>query len=676
MKRIAGRMILLSVVTVLAPILMSGVSFANEDSSDTVEDSGLEFSIAKAEIVNTGMASYGTPRGYVRLDGYLFVTIKVNNKSNKNFQYVPSYGHQISFDDDLGNQYYSIYLESYHDLGMPVLAGEATELKCAFQKPRLQAKILTLNFPRILLKGFEEAGGNENKEGIIKIPFPMEKIAAKASEYEADFKKEVNVDGLVFFVNDASLVNSSSGMTSIAVTLKVVNGDNTKKIDLSEGFSYRMADNFSNEYRMIGESSGFGKKAKILPDRFPSFYPGESYTETVFFEPPIESVKFLIFKINASSVGIKNEIKINIPADMIAKAPEKPVAAGSGLCGNGVCNAWEDYKSCAADCANMIYPFASDVDSCIDSTGKQWPATGPGAATWFVWNSCSSQKSYRVTPGKEIILHAYTDACDSCVCNYPDFCIFELMNGAWQKTQCFDFGRKPGAATFQPYTPFSEQIKITADRCFYLEVLRNKTDLRESRALIREPSAKSLTFISDNTWEVLSYDGRALGHAQFVCLDGSDPSMCSSGAKNYNWPGGGWGAELSSIQGARWIWAPDKRGVFSDLSLATFIFRKKIDLPMDPISGAMWIAVDDSAEVWVNGRVAGTAGSFSDISEASRAQASLKMFDILPFLHRGKNEISVLAHNGPSFYAQGAERQPAGVVFGGLITFGELPEGG
>jgi hypothetical protein len=187
----------------------------------------------------------------------------------------------------------------------------------------------------------------------------------------------------------------------------------------------------------------------------------------------------------------------------------------------------------------------------------------------------------------------------------------------------------------------------------------------------RALNAKPVVFISDNTCEVLTSDGKALGLAQFVCLDGSDPFMCSAGAKNYSWPGGGWGADLFDIQGARWIWAPEERGVVPDLSLATFIFQKKIVLPRDPSSAFMWVAVDDSAEVWVNGRAAGTTGSISNMSEASRAQASLKKFDIRPFLHRGMNKVSVVAHNGPSFYALGAERQPAGVVFGGVISFNQ-----
>jgi uncharacterized membrane-anchored protein len=152
----------------------------------------------------------------------------------------------------------------------------------------------------------------------------------------------------------------------------------------------------------------------------------------------------------------------------------KPVVENPSPCGNGVCETGENYTTCTQDCAEVIYPFDSDVESCTDSTGKLWPATGPGAATWFNWNRCSRQKSYQVNPGEEIILHAYTDNCASCVCNYPNFYISESRNNGWLQTKSFNFGNGQGSSTYQPYTPDSDRIKITAAQCFYLEVLRKK----------------------------------------------------------------------------------------------------------------------------------------------------------------------------------------------------------
>lgn len=152
----------------------------------------------------------------------------------------------------------------------------------------------------------------------------------------------------------------------------------------------------------------------------------------------------------------------------------EPVVKNPSPCGNGVCDAGENYTTCTQDCAEVIYPFESDVDSCRDSTGKVWPAAGPGAATWFSWNGCSHQKSYQVNPGEEIILHAYTDDCASCMCNYPQFYVFELTAGVWSTPKYFDFGSERGASAYQPYTPISDRIMVRADRCFYLEVLRKK----------------------------------------------------------------------------------------------------------------------------------------------------------------------------------------------------------
>jgi len=164
------------------------------------------------------------------------------------------------------------------------------------------------------------------------------------------------------------------------------------------------------------------------------------------------------------------------PVQRSAQPEPEPVVQPlpTGLCGNGVCDGDEDYSVCAQDCAELIYPFASDVESCRDSTGKVWPAYGPGCASWFLWNGCSRERSYMVRPAEEIIFHATTDSCAGCVCTNMNFCVFESKDGGWVQTQCFDLGSQPGASRYQTYAPVSDKIKIVANRCFYLKVMRKK----------------------------------------------------------------------------------------------------------------------------------------------------------------------------------------------------------
>src|SRR5262249_34330296 len=97
-----------------------------------------------------------------------------------------------------------------------------------------------------------------------------------------------------------------------------------------------------------------------------------------------------------------------------------------------------------------------------------------------------------------------------------------------------------------------------------------------------------------------------------------------------------------------------------------------------PISGTISVAVDDFAEVFVNGTSIGTTGSVADISLASQAQSALKTFDLAPFLVPDLNTILVVAQNGPDSFAgipnANYSENPAGVVFGGSLTSAVVSE--
>ena len=201
-----------------------------------------------------------------------------------------------------------------------------------------------------------------------------------------------------------------------------------------------------------------------------------------------------------------------------------------------------------------------------------------------------------------------------------------------------------------------------------------------SLAGVPHSEAGSIAFTSSSDWDVFTADPAVdptslLGPAQTVCLNGSFPSPCPSGATLYGWPAGGWSADLSGVPGASWIWAPGVTGATAPAELAQFFFS--MDIPGNAISGTLQIAVDDFAEVIVNGASVGTVGSITDFSAAAAAQSALQSFDITPFLVSASNTITIRAQNGPtSFSGCGSPctyaEQPAGVVFGGTIEL--VPE--
>jgi hypothetical protein len=188
----------------------------------------------------------------------------------------------------------------------------------------------------------------------------------------------------------------------------------------------------------------------------------------------------------------------------------------------------------------------------------------------------------------------------------------------------------------------------------------------------------SLTFGSDTQWSVANSSNTPVGNAQYVALNASLPTVQPPGATQYGVFGSGWTADLSSIPGAFWIWAPGITGDTPNASLAEYSFSRKFDLAGAPISGSISVAVDDMAQVYVNGSLVGTTGSITNISVAFAAQSALKEFDITPFLVSGHNTIEVLAQNGPDAFSGVTDpdyrQNSAGVVFGGAIAFQSVPE--
>lgn len=183
---------------------------------------------------------------------------------------------------------------------------------------------------------------------------------------------------------------------------------------------------------------------------------------------------------------------------------------------------------------------------------------------------------------------------------------------------------------------------------------------------------RNIEFYSDSSWEVFDSTNVSVGNAQAVCLNSTSPANCPNNATLFASPYVGWGADLSSIQNAVWIWAPNINGDTSMASLAQFSFEKTVFLAGEPESAIFYMAADDSAELYVNDSLVGAIGSITNNSEAGIAQSTLQSFDILSFLHNGDNLIQVKSVNGPDSFASVTNatysQNPAGVVFGGIIT--------
>ena len=143
----------------------------------------------------------------------------------------------------------------------------------------------------------------------------------------------------------------------------------------------------------------------------------------------------------------------------------------------------------------------------------------------------------------------------------------------------------------------------------------------------------------------------------------------------YGYPGNGWSAKASmaGICGkANWVWAPGVKGATPHASLATYYFSRTVLLTIPPTAPAtLSVAVDDYAEVWVNGTFVAALGSTTVPAVAGAAQNSFHAVDITAFLLSGSNVITIKAQNGDFCTASPIgctyQQNPAGVIFCGLI---------
>src|SRR5438132_503306 len=161
-------------------------------------------------------------------------------------------------------------------------------------------------------------------------------------------------------------------------------------------------------------------------------------------------------------------------------------------------------------------------------------------------------------------------------------------------------------------------------------------------ALPIDARAVTVNIVSDTNWTVSDTNGSYLGNAQNVCLNAMAPSNCPAGATLYGYTiSARWTANLSSIPGATWIWAPNITGATSPAANAEFTFQKEFYLCDVPQGGTISVAADNSAEVFLNGAPAPVLTSASHLALSTVNIPSTSLF-------QGLNMIQVKVKNGPN----------------------------
>ena len=183
-------------------------------------------------------------------------------------------------------------------------------------------------------------------------------------------------------------------------------------------------------------------------------------------------------------------------------------------------------------------------------------------------------------------------------------------------------------------------------------------------ALPEVTQAKNINIVSDTSWTVTDANENLLGNAQNVCLSSTAPSNCPVGATSYGYTLGGWNADLSSIPGATWIWAPNITGATSPAANTEFTFEKLFYLCGNPQDGTIFIAADNSAEVFLNGA---TVPVLTSADHATISSATIPASKFATGLNSIK--VKVKNANNPAGCASGQYQcNPAGVVVGASFS--------
>ena len=196
--------------------------------------------------------------------------------------------------------------------------------------------------------------------------------------------------------------------------------------------------------------------------------------------------------LNNSSLQIENN------KDRMAEESAENIenTDAESVCGNDQCEDDETIFICPQDCPQTdrriteLNPNSSDVDSCTDSNGDIYPVVGginieaTDYARWFVWNNCAKEKIFVLpynSTSVSLILYAYGDDCAGCQCQYPNFKVYENYAGVWTRVASIDKNESTQKVYSYFYNPHSNNIKIEADSCFYLQVFKGKeTALKEN----------------------------------------------------------------------------------------------------------------------------------------------------------------------------------------------------
>lgn len=119
-------------------------------------------------------------------------------------------------------------------------------------------------------------------------------------------------------------------VSMVAISYELTNETQNRKIDLTKNdLDFALFDEFGNIYNELDSPSSYPQPTIIANKHFPSLYPKETVTYSIFFEAPVKPSQVLNLVINAESLGVADKVSFHLPVVRALPPPEKQTVAYS-----------------------------------------------------------------------------------------------------------------------------------------------------------------------------------------------------------------------------------------------------------------------------------------------------------------------------------------------------------
>ncbi len=139
------------------------------------------------------------------------------------------------------------------------------------------------------------------------------------------YNKHFVQNGASFILKSAEIiltgVDASTPVPVLILGYDISNQNETRKMSLEMPFTFVLEDEFKNIYRSLDKPVEYEGPVSAQEPHFPSLYPGQNFSEMVFFEAPIAESRTLFLTVSNETLGM-DQFVVKLPVKKISGLQE------------------------------------------------------------------------------------------------------------------------------------------------------------------------------------------------------------------------------------------------------------------------------------------------------------------------------------------------------------------